>query len=228
MAQVLILTGATGRIGQALARQLAGPDRVLVAVGRDEQALARLTASLTPGARVHPVVCDVTREDQVDELFRQAGTQGAVRTWVHAAGLEVGGSIAGGDVEAWRRMLEVNVLSAAIMARGFLAHWDGRDAILVWIGSRRSKGPSPGDAVYAATKAALASLAVSLRAETKGTRLRLTLLEPAVVAAGRRAALEPAVVAATVKWLVDLPRSVEIPLLRLRHRLDHQPRPPRG
>ncbi len=224
---VLILTGATGLVGRAVARRLAGTERTLVLAARRPATLEALVADLGPEARAHPVVCDVTRPPQVEALMDTARTLGTVAQWVHATGLEVAGDLDQGSVEAWREMLEVNLLSAATVGRAFAAACGRRGGTAVWIGSRRSSWASPGDAVYAASKAALSSLAASFRAEPFAARLRLTLLEPAVVAEGRGAVLRPDDVAAAVAWLLDLPRAVEVTLLRLRHPGDRRPRPPR-
>src|SRR5882724_10558430 len=76
----VLLTGATGGIGQAIARRLAGEGAELVLTGRNEQTLAALGKDLN--ARI--IACDLLKPDDVRRLVDEAG---AVDILVANAGL---------------------------------------------------------------------------------------------------------------------------------------------
>lgn len=226
----LLLTGATGGIGQALARRLAA-ERSLVLTARRQERLDALRAEL-PGRHMARAL-DLAAPKAAEQLLE--GLPEPVTCWVHAVGVEHAGPLIEGRVQDWRQTLETNTLSAALLAQLLLQRWDGRTPLQwIWIGSRRGLERSPGDALYAASKAGLWALARALRAEVEGSSFRLTLLAPAVVratsirpeGAADLVGLWPQDVAEAVAWLLDLPAHVEVPYLELRHVADVAPKPP--
>src|SRR3954466_4266115 len=67
----VLLTGATGGIGNAIARELHGRGAHVLATGRRRKALDELAQSL--GDRLEPLVADLSQPDAVDTLVQQAG-----------------------------------------------------------------------------------------------------------------------------------------------------------
>jgi 3-oxoacyl-[acyl-carrier protein] reductase len=69
MPNSILILGASGGLGSAIARRLRGPDTILLLHGRRKERLQSLAAEIGPGAEI--VTADLTAHDQVAQLFRQ-------------------------------------------------------------------------------------------------------------------------------------------------------------
>ncbi|MFL5946692.1 MAG: SDR family NAD(P)-dependent oxidoreductase [Gaiellaceae bacterium] len=154
----VLVTGASGGIGGACARAFVAEGAEVVAHyhrGRDRA--EALGAASVVGA-------DLTREDEVDRIFDEAG-----RLDVCAA---VAGVWPSDDVpvseltlERWRDTLDANLTATFLTARGFLRQLEG-DGALILVGSTAGIFGEAGHADYAAAKSAiLGGLLLSLKNE---------------------------------------------------------------
>src|ERR671930_2168139 len=158
----VLVTGASGGIGSACARAFAAEGAELIVHyhrGRDR---AEALAAELDGARV--VGADLTREDDVDRLFAEAGK------------LDVCVAVAGAwpsqdvpvwelSLDRWRSTLDANLSLTFLTARGFLRQLDG-DGALILVGSTAGIFGEAGHADYAAAKSAiLGGLLLSLKNE---------------------------------------------------------------
>src|SRR5437764_6740642 len=154
----VLVTGASGGIGSACARAFAAEGAEVVA----HYHRCRERAEAVGDVKV--VGADLTREDEVDRLFSEAGPLD-----VCAAGAGVWPS---DDVpvwelplERWRATLDANLTATFLTARGFLAQLEG-DGALVLIGSTAGIFGEAGHADYAAAKSGvLGGLLLSLKNE---------------------------------------------------------------
>ncbi len=176
----ILITGGGSGIGLELACRLAGANEVVIA-GRDTAKLERARAE-TPALRT--LRLDVTSEDEardaitwlghelggLDLLINNAGVLGAYEfTSAEAATMSV-------------EEVEVNLIGAIRMTRLALPLLEASsEAGVVFMSSAVALAAVPGLAVYGATKAALHSLARSLRAELKGKNVRVVEVLPPVV-----------------------------------------------
>jgi 3-oxoacyl-[acyl-carrier protein] reductase len=154
----VLVTGASGGIGGACARAFLAEGAEVV--GHYHQGRERAEAL---GA-IQLVGADLTREDEVERMFEEAG-----RLDVCAA---VAGVWPSEDVpvwelslERWRSTLDANLTATFLTARGFLRQLDG-DGALVLVGSTAGLFGEAGHADYAAAKSALlGGLLLSLKNE---------------------------------------------------------------
>ncbi|NUS11640.1 MAG: SDR family NAD(P)-dependent oxidoreductase, partial [Streptomyces sp.] len=172
-ARSVLVTGATGGLGFAVARRLAAEGWTVHAAHRTP-ADARRLAEL-PGD-VRPVELDVTDEASVRAAAEQVG--GRLDGLVNSAGLIVQGFWEQVPGDALRRQFDVNVLGLMAVTRATLPAVRAGGGRIVNIGALSSLVALPFFGPIAASKAALASLTDSLRIELRHQGVRVALVEP--------------------------------------------------
>lgn len=176
MGEVLV-TGATGGIGRAIALTLHAAGFSVTATGRNAAALAdladagvgTLALDLSDGAAVAAALAG----RQVDVLVNNAGIMPPPGPF---------DAMAPGDID---RTIAVNLSSVLALTRLVLPGMRARKAgHLLFTGSSAGHAPGANFAVYAATKAAIAAFAAALRAEVSADGIRVTELVPGRVETG--------------------------------------------
>ncbi len=178
----VLVTGASQGIGEAIALAFAErPGARLALVSRTEATLERVAeACRARGAEAAVFPCDVTDDAAVERLAEAVRQRlGTLDVLVNNAGLFEPGGFLETSPEAFRRQIEVNVVSAFLVTRAFLpamlARGSGR---VLMMGSVAAVRGYPGGTAYGAAKHALLGLARSLREETLGTGVGVTTLLP--------------------------------------------------
>jgi short-subunit dehydrogenase len=156
----IMMTGATGGIGQAAAAALAAAGHRLTVVGRDVDRLH------VPGLRA--ITADLSQPQNLAHAVPEPGRLDAL---VHCAGISVDAiaPVAGTGLSAWRDTMTVNTLAAAELTRLMLPALRRSHGHVLFLNSARRTRAVPGWSAFAASKAALQELADSLRAEEAGT-----------------------------------------------------------
>ncbi|MEV0405500.1 SDR family NAD(P)-dependent oxidoreductase [Actinoallomurus sp. NPDC050550] len=152
-----LITGATGGIGQAIARELAGRGASVVLTGRRADVLESLAAELDGRS----IVADLTDRDGAARVLEEAGP---VDILVANAGLPASGPLTDFSVEDIDRVLDVNLRVPMVMARLAAEEMTSRRrGHLVFVSSIAGKVASGGTALYNATKFGLRGFALGLR-----------------------------------------------------------------
>ena len=173
----VLLTGATGGIGRAIARALAGRGASLVLSARNADALQGVADSLPGEHRV--VAADLGVEGGAERLGADTGQ---VDCLIANAGLPATGSLESFSQEELTRALRVNLEVPMVLARALASSMRGRgEGHLVFISSLAGKAPSPRSAVYCATKFGLRGFALSLRADLAGSGVGVSLVVPGFI-----------------------------------------------
>ena len=228
------MTGASSGIGAATARALAAAGAAVTIGARRVDRLEALAAEIrAAGGRVAVRATDMRREDDVVALIASATRSfGGVDVLVNNAGLGRGAPLSSAATDAWREMLEVNVLGLAIATREAIRDMDRRGVAghVVHVSSMAGhRIPGLDSGMYAATKFAVRALTEALRRELRARKspIRVTAISPghvftefADVFSGRPGAqaeidarskiLEPGDVAETILWVVTRPAHVEV------------------
>ena len=179
-----IVTGAGRGIGAAIARELSGLGARLVLADLVGDNLEGVVAGITTaGGEALPIVADV-RQYADTERVRDAclGRFGRIDFTVANAGVSDACTLADGDPERWRAVIETNVLGVAHTVRAVLPTMrEQGDGHLVLIASVSGREAYAGEPIYIASKWAVVGLGYALRKETVGTGVRATLIEPGLV-----------------------------------------------
>jgi short-subunit dehydrogenase len=157
----VLLTGASGGIGQAIARAFAARGASLVLSGRQLEVLDALATEV--GGRVIP--CDLAQRADLDRLIAEAGE---VDVLVANAGLPASSVFTELGQDEIDRMLEVNLRAPIALARALApAMIARRSGHLVFISSLAGKVASPASAIYSATKFGLRGFALGIREDLR-------------------------------------------------------------
>jgi NADP-dependent 3-hydroxy acid dehydrogenase YdfG len=216
--RVLLVTGASGGLGEDLAERAARSGYRLVLVARRADRLRALTERIGP-ERALAVSADVTDWTSMAGVVDAAVDRfGRIDVAVANAGTATPASFfgTGGDDPAeWRDMVLTNVYGTALTARAALPALQKSTGHLVIMGSVIGRIMRPG--LYSATKWAVTAMAASIRAEAVGTGVRVTLLQPGVIDTGllrddlrARPMLEPEVISRAALFAIEQPPSVDV------------------
>ncbi len=190
-----VLTGASGGLGQAIARALAPHCDSLALVGRDAARLAPLARELRAiGLAARAVPADLT-DTAGREAVRRASAEvpGGVDLLVNSAGAGEFAWLVDQSDEALQRVVQVNVVATMQLTRRLLPLLLAQDAAhIVNVGSIFGHLGYPGYAAYSASKFALRGFSEALRRELADTPVRVSWFAPRAA----RTAMNRAAVAA--------------------------------
>jgi len=171
--RVIAITGATGKLGRVVAAHFAGMGTRLALLARSEAKVAALAAELPGGTERHAGFAV-----DLGDAASAVAAAGAVRDRLGPAGvlLQLVGGYAGGtpfvdgDDEEFRYLLDLNLWSTIHAIRAFLpdviAATHGR---IVTVSTFVAATPTPKHAAYAASKAAVEALTISVARDLAGT-----------------------------------------------------------
>src|SRR6201999_4034086 len=173
-----LLTGATGGLGRAIAKGLAGAGATLVLSGRREEDLLAPAESL-PGPDHRVVVADLAEDGEAERLA--AATPG-VDILVANAGLPGAGWLSEFSADEVKRAVRVNLEAPMLLAQAlFPAMLERGSGHLVFVSSLSGKSASPRTSIYNATKFGLRGFALGLRTDLAPRGIGVYLVSPSFV-----------------------------------------------
>jgi NADP-dependent 3-hydroxy acid dehydrogenase YdfG len=190
-ATVALVTGASSGIGEATARVLAARGAKVAIAARRRERLDALAAQIaSAGGEALVLECDITVEAQARDAVEQTVARfGRLDTLVNNAGVMLLGPIVGADVTEWQRMLDLNVRALMLLTDAALPHLlhaageqPRRVADVVNISSVAGRVARLGAGAYNASKFAVGAFSESLRQEVTKRHVRVSLVEPGMVA----------------------------------------------
>lgn len=179
--RTVIVTGAAGGLGQAIAGGFLAEGATVIGADRDGARLERARSS-APSGRFLPFVCDVTVKREVGALI-EAGLKwrDQVDVLVNNAGVTSVGRVVDLTERQWDECLDVNAKAVLLCCQGVLPGMlaRGRGAI-VTVASQEGKRGTPYIAHYCAAKAAAINLTRAMALEC-APRVRVNAVCPGVV-----------------------------------------------
>jgi short-subunit dehydrogenase len=173
-----LLTGATGGLGRAIAKALAGRDAILVLSGRKAEALEALAAEL-PGEGHRVVPSDLAEPGAAEKLAAEAG---AIDTLVANAGLPGTGRLPDFTAAELTGALRVNLEAPMLLARAVeTAMLEKGSGHMVFVASLSGKSATPLSSVYNATKFGLRGFALGLRSDLEPLGIGVSIVSPGTI-----------------------------------------------
>ena len=227
---VVLVSGASSGIGEAVCRLLVAQQFRVIAAARNRDRLEQLAAQL--GDALYPLVLDVTDSSAVSKLAQALPEKFRdITVLVNNAGHDVGGRrlFEEGSAEQWCGIIETNVQGTIRLTRalieGMLTRGSGH---IVNMGSIAGLKPYATGTAYVSSKFAVHGFSETLRLDYAGRGIRITEIMPGLVRSGfagqrlgdeRKAeafydsfeqCLRPQDVAQTVLYALQQPKHVEI------------------
>ena len=174
-----LVTGGSSGIGLAIARALRADGFELTLVARRPEPLEDAARELGG----HAVPANLSDPDEcVRVVAAHAEHHGGMDVLVNSAGIGIGGAFAEQDTKRIALQLDVNLRATMIVTRESLPLLRASRGQIVTLASIAGTIPTPGLAIYGATKAALIALTSSLNREEAEHGVRATAISPAFVA----------------------------------------------
>ncbi len=174
-----LVTGGSAGIGLAIARMLGEEGHSLTLVARRPEPLEAAADELTALG----VAANLADPDEcVRVVAAHVERHGGMDVLVNSAGIGVGGAFADQPTKAIGLQVGVNLLATLVVTRESLPHLRKTSGHVVTLASIAGTIPTPGLAVYGATKAAVISFTNSLNREEADHGVRATAICPAFVA----------------------------------------------
>jgi len=181
--KVAIVTGASRGIGLGIAERLVAEGARVVVTARKPEALEEAVATLGGPDKALAVAGNAgDAEHRADVVRRTIETFGSLDLLVNNTGINpVYGPLMDLDLDAARKMVDVNVLAALALVQEAHRAWMGEHGgSIVNVASVAGLKPAPGIDMYGASKAMLIRLTESLAVEL-GPSIRVNAVAPAVV-----------------------------------------------
>ncbi|WP_120493766.1 SDR family NAD(P)-dependent oxidoreductase [Microbacterium phyllosphaerae] len=176
-----LITGASSGLGVEFARRFAARGSNLVLVARRVDRLEQLATELrtAAGVEVDVVPADLGVPGAAAALHREIAERGIrITSLVNNAGFGSHVAFDHADPARMTGEIQLNVLTLVELSRAFLPQLLQGHGALVTVASTAAYQPTPGMAVYGATKAFVLSFTEALWAEARGTGLRVLAVSP--------------------------------------------------
>ena len=174
----VLLTGATGGLGRAIAKALASRGAKLVLSSRKADELDQLAGALGGTGHV-TVVSDLADEGAALVLLEQAGDLDVL---VANAGLPASGRLDSFSQDEIARAFRVNLESPVRMTRELLPGWQQRGSgHFLFVSSISGFAATPRASLYAATKFGLRGFALNLREDLRGSGIGVSVITPGAI-----------------------------------------------
>jgi NAD(P)-dependent dehydrogenase (short-subunit alcohol dehydrogenase family) len=171
--RVIAITGATGKLGQVVSARFAESGARLALLARSEEEVAALASELPGGSERHAGLA-VDLDDGASAIAAAAAVRerlGPASVLLHLVGGYAGGTpFVDGTDDEWTHLLDLNLWSTIHAIRAFLPDvMTAENGRIVTVSTFVAATPTPKHAAYAASKAAVEALTISVARDLAGT-----------------------------------------------------------
>ncbi|SFU70987.1 3-oxoacyl-[acyl-carrier protein] reductase [Aliiroseovarius crassostreae] len=179
--RTLVLTGATGGIGRAVAELFHAAGANLVLADLDADALVQFAATLTApkGGSVQTLAVDAASPEDADRIVAAAARLGGIDFLVPCAGIYMAEPFAGMTDDQWRRTLSINLDGVFYLTRRSVEHLKAGSAI-VNLSSMAAHRGAKTNAHYGASKGAIGAMTRALANEL-APKTRANVVAPGII-----------------------------------------------
>jgi len=180
-AKIVVITGASSGIGEAVARHLAAKGAKVSLGARRKDKLDNLVQEITnAGGTAIAFACDVTDKDQVDNFLKDTvAAFGKIDVMFNNAGIMPLSLLENLNVEEWINMIDVNVKGLLFGIAAALPYFkEQKSGHFINTASVVGHFVPPTAAVYSATKFAVRAISEGLRQELTPYNVRCTIISP--------------------------------------------------
>ncbi|WP_067700415.1 SDR family NAD(P)-dependent oxidoreductase [Nocardia jejuensis] len=186
--EVVVVTGAGGGIGRAVAERFARERAVVIAADLDKRRAVRTAETIEAfGGTATPYAVDVADPAAMETFAEDVAAEfGTPRVLVNNAGYTTSGAFLDHTLEDWERLMGVNVWGLVYGSRYFGQQMveSGRGGRIINVTSVAAFAPIPLSTLYCTTEAAAQMLTEGMRLEFAGTGVGVTAVCPSLVHTG--------------------------------------------
>ena len=178
-----LVTGATGGIGEAIAKALLAAGAEVVVTGTRVEKLAELASEPGTTGNPIPIPCNLGNPEDIRNLISQVTElNGGIDILVNNAGITRDGLLLRMDEQDWQTVLDINLKAVMMLTKGLLRimlkkRWGRVINITSVVGSTGN----PGQTNYAAAKAGLVGFSKSLAQEVANRGITVNCLAPGFI-----------------------------------------------
>ncbi len=182
--KVVVITGASGGIGEALAGVFSSNNYRVVVAARDAHKLEIVRKNIElRGGEAHSVICDVSREDDCRRLISEAvKTFDGIDVLINNAGISMRALFSELDLEVIRRVMSVNFWGTVYCTKHAFPYLLKSRGSIVGISSIAGKKGLPGRTGYSASKFAMEGFLETIRTENLKKGLHVLIACPGFTA----------------------------------------------
>ena len=173
MARVVLVTGAAGGIGRAIAKEFADAGWRVVGTDREEPT--------GPVAFRHFVTADVSSEVDWHRIVGAAVAEGELQALINNAAVQIAKPLAETEPNEWDAVMNTNLKAPYLAVRESYPHLRKTGGAVVNVGSVHAIATSSNIAAYAASKGGLLALTRALAVELAPDRIRVNAVLPGAV-----------------------------------------------
>lgn len=203
--RIVVITGATGKLGPAVAAAFAeAGDRLALLAGLGSEAAA-VAAALPGGGDRHLALAVDLGRDASDVAATVRERLGPPSVLLHLVGGYAGGfGIGETDPAQLQDLIDVNIWTTFHAIRAFIADIrTAQDGRIITVSTPLTITPPTGVAAYVATKAAVESMTLSVAKEFADTSATANVIQVRTIGDAKPSHTRPAEIAAALLWLAS-------------------------